>query len=222
MGIYHVFELGAKHFYVGLGLSPAMGTVFSRLWFLLSPISTIRHLLLQLALKRSTRVYPNSKLTGSFLVSREVRLITSKIVFKPTSAYEALNEAAVSKFILSNTSILTLKVYYAWTDVDQSGGILMSRVPGKALRECWNSLPPRRRDRVREQLIDYLRQLRSLPQPRLSLAARPGASESTGWIGGVTGGPCSDHRLERGLLCGPFSSESEFSDYRIAGLERLS
>jgi len=42
----------------------------------------------------------------------------------------------------------------------------------------------------------------------------------TFWIGSCPGGPAYDHRLNDGLPCGPFVSESDFNHFLLAGVKQ--
>ncbi|TFY81539.1 hypothetical protein EWM64_g2469 [Hericium alpestre] len=166
-------------------------------------ITRIRRRLLIYAIARSRRLYP--------LLSprhEHVILITKNIIYKPGDAATLRSEAAAMRYIAKHTSIPVPRVYGMWTENESEGSLLMGRCPGKQLRLVWGKLTDAQRQRIREQLRDYLAQLRALPPPR------------PGWIGSASGGPCYDQRLSYDPF-GPFPDEAEFNHWRVSLLDRM-
>jgi len=84
----------------------------------------------------------------------------------------------------------------------------MKLLPGSPLTDAWTIMSEGARLRTRQELHDFLDELRAVPPPKRV------------YIGSCTGGPAFDHRLNNGLPCGPFASESDFNNFLVAPVAR--
>jgi aminoglycoside phosphotransferase len=124
---------------------------------------------------------------------------------KDGDAFRLRREVEAMIYAKSHTSIpipSVLEVHLE--DKDEISWILMERLPGQQLGECWPTMSEGARAETIRQLKKHLEQLRRL---------HPVAP---GWIGSCSGGPAYDHRINNMALCGPFSTVSEFHDFLVA------
>jgi hypothetical protein len=78
------------------------------------------------------------------------------------------------------------------------------------LARVWGKLTPEQRRMVMRTLAQYIRELRSLPQPPPS-----------GWISSPSGLECYDTRITPSRHYGPFLDEKSYNDWRISTYDRF-
>lgn len=121
----------------------------------------------------------------------------------------SIGEAEAMCLVRSLTSTPVPKVLNAYM-IDDIGFILMERVPGVCLEECWEDLPEASQKSITEQLKAYIRQWRNIE----------GA-----FFGMVDGGPCEDVIFKhpwggKPYQYGPFQSRKEFNEGVVLALKR--
>lgn len=79
---------------------------------------------------------------------------------------------------------------------------------GLPLIDVWGSMSEQARAMTQRDLSRHLSELRAIRPPTPIC------------IGSCLGGPAYDHRLNNGLLCGPFASLSDFHDGLVAPVAR--
>jgi aminoglycoside phosphotransferase (APT) family kinase protein len=102
------------------------------------------------------------------------------------------------RFVRSNTTVPVPRV---WLNVFWRGRsyIIMSRAPGVVLESIWYTSNLETKERIVGQLVDYVKQMRTLKSPFGST------------IGSVLGGPVFDCRLYFMGVSGPFANEDKMN-----------
>jgi len=103
------------------------------------------------------------------------------------------------QYLAEHTTIPVPKVRKAWTTPKGFTFILMDIVPGVELESVWWKMSPATRDKVVDQLKEYVTQLRSLPHPNPEFP-----------ICSINGGPLRDVSRIGVDLFGPFRSLQDF------------
>lgn len=109
--------------------------------------------------------------------------------------------------VRKHTSVPVPRVFNAYT-VGNIGFILMEKMPGRQLDECWEYLSDSSKGSIANQLRGYVQEWRSIEGP---------------FFGSVDGGPCMDvifkHPWENeDHLYGPFQTRKEFNEGMVEAL----
>lgn len=127
-----------------------------------------------------------------------VLFLTKKLCVKYGRSVH-LGEAAAMEYVASNSSIPVPKVHCAF---ERKGNtyIVMSRVPGEIIGQGWGKRSTESRERLFQQLRNYMSQLRALQPPV------PGA------VSGVGNSKLRDQRVVPGFYMdfGPFDTVEQF------------
>ncbi|KAJ0414802.1 hypothetical protein BJY00DRAFT_294481 [Aspergillus carlsbadensis] len=138
------------------------------------------------------------------LVARKVVKISDTLVVK-SGPNLGRNEVDTLRFIAENTTIPVPKV----RDVQEENGkvlaITMDLMPGKTLKDAWETLDQTQKTSVAKQLHSYVLQLRALKGT---------------YIGGVERGPAIIGK-RASAEGGPFESEKEFNEFILADIVRI-
>ena len=129
------------------------------------------------------------------------------ITVKRGELYQVQREIETLEFVRRQTSVPVPEVIKPNLS-NTYGWFSMTTLPGRSLTDSWSSMSKQAQMTTRNELRDYLNELRAIPSPDPS------------YIGSCTGGQACDHRLNNGFPCGPFSSESQFNDYLIGPIKR--
>ena len=110
-------------------------------------------------------------------------------------------EALATHFVATNTSIPAPNVLDVLADKKMGTFFLMSRVPGRPLRDMdgtLDSVSPKQLAAFKETMDDWLTQLRALTPPNDDI------------VSGFLGGPLFSFRIDMNRHVGPFPSTSVF------------
>lgn len=165
-------------------------------------VNRLRRLFLPYLLYRSGKIYPK--------ISRNVIRLSKTTVVKQGVPAELHLEAQATRYVALHTSIPVPTVYDVWTGRDGQGYLAMEYKEGEVIQRRWRGLSHSQKTSVMCALSSYVEQLRALPQPC-----------PQGWIGSPPRGTLFDLDVMGGTLCGPFSSEREFNDWRISAIGRM-
>ncbi|KAJ9192301.1 hypothetical protein DTO164E3_8440 [Paecilomyces variotii] len=121
----------------------------------------------------------------------------------------SMGEAEAMCLVRNLTTVPVPKVLNAYM-IEDIGFILMERVPGIPLEECWDRLSIAARKSIVQQLKDYVQQWRRI--------------EGT-FFGSVDGGPCEDVIFKhpwgtKPYRYGPFQTRKEFNAGVVLALQR--
>lgn len=132
--------------------------------------------------------------------------VSDSVYIKRGTSLEVQREVDAIEFVQRHTSIPLPSVIDFRHESDS--WFSMKLLPGSPLTDAWTGMSEGARKRTRQELHDFLYELRAIPPPKRV------------YIGSCTGGPAFDHRLNNGLPCGPFASESDFNDFLVAPVAR--
>ncbi|EKM75444.1 hypothetical protein AGABI1DRAFT_79892 [Agaricus bisporus var. burnettii JB137-S8] len=142
---------------------------------------------------------------------RRIKPLTGNVVFLSNKLcvkfghFVQLSEASTLQFIAQHTSIPVPKVHCAFVHKDCTY-ILMDRIDGKMLLLDWRSRSAESKEKILQQLKEFVTELRSLPPPG------PGISN-------VDGGPLFDFRFPTSNAIGPFKTIHEFHLFLRNGIQ---
>ncbi|ESZ96857.1 serine/threonine protein kinase [Sclerotinia borealis F-4128] len=142
--------------------------------------------------------------TGAVLVSR----VPFGLYIKRTTR-SGLNEPNALKLVEQYTSIPAPR----FVDVGNHGNeiyLVMTRVPGQQLRHIYHLMSYTERNRLADDLADYISQLGRIPNTTAYM------------IGGTLGGPAIDHRMPNSGIGGPFNTEADFNNFLVSHIESTS
>jgi len=129
------------------------------------------------------------------------------VFVKHGTPHEVQREVEAIEFVRRRTSIPIPSIIELHVSENDSW-FSMNLIPGSPLTDAWTDMTEAAKQTTQKDLYNYLKELRAIPPP------------IPAYIGSCTGGPAFDHRLNNGLPCGPFTSESDFNGFLIAPVRR--
>lgn len=118
-----------------------------------------------------------------------------------------MGEAEAMCLVRKKTSVPVPRVFNAYT-IGDIGFILMEKIPGVELEQCWEGLSRESKESIAKQLRGYIQEWRQIKGP---------------FFGSVDGGPCEDiifkHPWENeDYRYGPFQTRREFNQGMVEAL----
>jgi aminoglycoside phosphotransferase len=133
------------------------------------------------------------------------------IYIKRGTSHQVHREVEAMDFVRRHTSLpvpSVFEIHVDENDTSPSSWFSISAIPGCPLADAWPSMIEEVQRATQTDLRDYLHELRAVPPP------------TPAYIGSCNSGPAYDHRLNNGYPCGPFASESDFSDFLVGPVAR--
>jgi hypothetical protein len=113
--------------------------------------------------------------------------VSDSVYIKRGTSLEVQREVDAIEFVQRHTSIPLPSVIDLYHESDS--WFSMKLLPGSPLIDACTGMSEGARRRTRQELHDFLDELRAIPSPKRV------------YIGSCTGGPAFDHRLNNGLPC---------------------
>jgi aminoglycoside phosphotransferase len=151
--------------------------------------------------------YPSFPRNALQPATKRAYKVDDGVFIKHGTGYEVQREVDAIEFVRSYTSIPVPSIIESHA-LNDEGWFSMKILPGVPLTDAWTSMIEDAQRTTQQDLYKYINMLRAIPPPE------------SAYIGSCNSGPAFDHRLNNGLPCGPFSSESDFNDFLVVPITR--